>query len=454
MAISWSGKRRLTYGSVLLIVFILGGIFFYYKTLYRAPTCADGIKNGTETGIDCGGACSNICTTDTLSPIVLWSKAFLVVNDVYNLAAYIENPNINSKNTDASYEFKIFDDQNKVIATRTGKTFIPKNKRFIVFEPSLPLGTKKPKYVEFRFTSLGVWQKDSASEPVLDVRYSPLSGTSTVPRIEGTISNNTIKSVQNVELVALVFDNKENVIAVSRTFIDGLPKNTSSDFVFMWPRPFNLGKEICLNSVDLSLVLDRSGSMKSEGNNPPEPFTTVKETAKNFIKNLSDNDRVGIISFGTNAFQESPLSADKQALIKTIDSFNLATGTKEQQTNIGEGLSLASGQLGSVDSQSGSKKVLILLTDGIPTEPRNSQQNYPRLYAESIAQQIISSGTIIYTIGLGKDVNEGILKTIAGDSSRYFFAPTKETLSSVYSKIGTALCDRKPNAITIIYRTF
>jgi hypothetical protein len=33
------------------------------------PTCTDGIQNGTETGIDCGGSCPNVCLTQVNLPI-------------------------------------------------------------------------------------------------------------------------------------------------------------------------------------------------------------------------------------------------------------------------------------------------------------------------------------------------------------------------------------------------
>jgi len=45
----------------------------------------------------------------------------------------------------------------------------------------------------------------------------------------------------------LVMDDKENTVAVSRTFVEGLAKNSSQDFVFTWPSKFNIGTEPCLS---------------------------------------------------------------------------------------------------------------------------------------------------------------------------------------------------------------
>ena len=47
-------KRRLIYGgSVLLVLALIFGTIFW-KLLYSAPTCSDGVKNGDEKGVDCG----------------------------------------------------------------------------------------------------------------------------------------------------------------------------------------------------------------------------------------------------------------------------------------------------------------------------------------------------------------------------------------------------------------
>lgn len=450
---SWSTRRRFMYGGAVLAFLALVAGLFFFKFVYHAPTCGDGIKNGDETGVDCGGACKNLCSSDALTPIVLWSKAFNISGSVYSVAAYVENPNVNSSNPQVSYEFKIYDDQNVLIASRTGATFLPKNKRFVIFEPNFNLDTKKPKRVEFDFTGFGTWQKITQADPQLDIKYSPLLATSTAPRIEGTVTNQSLQKVSNLELVGIVLDSQENAVAVSRTFIDSVNTHDSQSFVFTWPRPFNLGVESCLNPLDVALVLDRSGSMRSEQTDPPEPLSTVKATAKDFIKNLSANDRSAVISFGTNASVDGPLSANKQLSMNVVDVLSIGTSTQQQQTNIADGLRLAQQALTSGDSRAEAKKAVIMLTDGVPTEPiQIGQKEYPKIAAQAAADSLSSAGVTLYTIGLGSGVSDTFLKSLAGSDSRYFFAPTKETLSGIYNRISAALCEKKPNVITVIYR--
>jgi len=127
--IRWSTKRRLVYGGGVVLVLFVVAVFVAWNFLYRAPTCSDGTKNGDEKGIDCGGSCNTLCTADTLIPVVLWSKTFNISGDVYSSVAFIENPNVNSENKRATYQFRIYDSENKLITVKDGTTSIPNIKQ-------------------------------------------------------------------------------------------------------------------------------------------------------------------------------------------------------------------------------------------------------------------------------------------------------------------------------------
>ncbi len=449
---AWSVKRRLIYGGAVVIFFSILFALFYFGYFYKAPTCSDGARNGDEKGIDCGGSCRNICTSDTLAPVTLWSKLFNVSGDVYTAVAYIQNPNITTKNPRAFYKFTIYDEDNKKILEKEGYTSIPKNKRFAVFETGMLIKDKKPKTVDFQFTDFGPWQKDTEPEPDLFIEHSTLSSTSSTPRITGKIHNRSVVNVPAVELDVFILDGKENVVAASQSFVDDLLKGTSQDFVFTWPKPFNLGVEACLSPLDIVVGLDRSGSMRSESSNPPEPFSTVISNAQIFIKSLTSDDQVGVVSFGNSSTQESFLSTNKDLSTNAVGSLSL--GTTSQQTNITAGLTSALEQLQSEKIRGNSKRAIVLLTDGIPTEPKNKDiADYPTISAQKVADEIKKLGIEIFTIGLGKDVSEGFLKSISTDDSHYFNAPTKDKLTSVYGDISKGLCPKKPNVITVIYRS-
>lgn len=224
-------------GGVFLVVFLVL-LLIFWKVLYKAPTCNDGVKNGDETGIDCGGSCTNLCTNDALAPVVLWAKTFNISGDVYSAVAYVENPNVNSENQKATYQFKIYDNENRLITTKEGETSIPKNKSFAVFETGIVLKNSKPKLTDFEFTSFAPWQKDTTKEPEISLDYGTVTSTSTTPILTGKIYNKSLRDIPETELVVLVSDNMGNTIATSRTYVDNLVRNSSQDFVFTWLQPF------------------------------------------------------------------------------------------------------------------------------------------------------------------------------------------------------------------------
>jgi hypothetical protein len=319
-----------------------------------------------------------------------------------------------------------------------------------VFETNITLKNAKPKSADFAFTSFSSWVKDASVEPDLNLTYSSLLSATSSPRITGTVANNSTQSVPGLELAVLVLDANENVVATGRSFVDNLFAKTSQDFVFTWPKPFNLGVETCASPVDVAVALDKSGSMRSEGANPPEPFTTVLNTAKEFVNTLAADDEVAVTSFGTNSKQESLLSGDKTVALNAINALTLSTST--ENTNITGGLTDAWNELRN-DGRPDSKKVIILLTDGIPTEPTDAAiPDYPTVSAQKAAKDIIASGVTIYTIGLGKSVSSAFLKSISTDDAHYFEAPSKDALSGIYKAISSNLCTKKPNVITVIYR--
>ena len=236
---SWSVKRRLLYGLGFISIIALIGAGLFWQIFYHRPTCSDNKQNGDETGIDCGGSCQKLCPSDILEPVVLWSKIFHISGDLYTAVAYVENPNVNSKNAKAIYQFKIYNGDNKLITVKDGQTDIPKNKKVAIFETGIVL-KQKPKRAELEFTYLSAWEKDNKNEPEISITHSALLSASTTPSITGMIINNSLEIISTIELDAFVEDNSENVIAASRTFIDGLSQGQSEDFVFTWPLPFNI----------------------------------------------------------------------------------------------------------------------------------------------------------------------------------------------------------------------
>jgi Mg-chelatase subunit ChlD len=456
---SWSTKRQLLYLLIpLTVVFVIFG-FVYSKYFYTIPSCFDGVKNGNETGVDCGGTCSLLCQGDAIAPVVLWAKSFNVTGNVWNAVAYVQNSNFKSSAKNVPYEFKLYDENNNLVASRQGTIDIPRNKTFAVFEAGLIVSTATVKRTDFQFGDNVQWYQDTKAEPDITITNVPIENVTTSPKVEGTISNSNLYTVGPIELVALVFDGRQNVIGVSKTLVDPLAKDASAPFVFTWPHVFPAGVDVCQVPSNLMLVLDRSGSMTSLSKNPPEPLNSVKNTAVDFLAQLTFGDSAGVVSFATHASNpiDQSLTTDISRAESAVESIFISTSTADQNTNIGDGLQQAINELlntsANTDVSVGAKKVIILLTDGVPTDPQQpGQVNYPTVYAENIAATARSNGITIYSIGLGTDVNGDVLSSIAGAPERVFLAPNASTLSTIYRSIESSICTRKPNVVEILSR--
>ena len=143
------------------------------------------------------------------------------------------------------------------------------------------------------FAGFGIWRPDSSSllkirkaiinhpdqwKKVVPTTESPfiikdknLTNADSRPRLSAVLENKTVQEYKDVEVVTVIFNAKNNAIATSRTFVDILPKKGEVDLVFTWPLPLETELEACTIPVDVMLLLDTSGSMNNDNDDPPQP---------------------------------------------------------------------------------------------------------------------------------------------------------------------------------------
>lgn len=236
---SWAQKRRLIYSSIILVVFLLAVVLPTILHFYKAPTCFDKKQNQDELGIDCGGSCSLLCSVQYVPLNVLWSRFSKVSPGVYNVLAYIENPNINAGANNLNYVFKLYDKDGALLKERTGQTFAPANKIMAVFEPELLTGNQVPQRLEFSFTSPAVWLKQDSKETGLSISELVISREESAPRLSAVLTNKTINQIKKIEAVGIIYNTDGNTIAFSRTIIDSLLGKETRNIFFNWPAPFS-----------------------------------------------------------------------------------------------------------------------------------------------------------------------------------------------------------------------
>jgi hypothetical protein len=237
---SWAQRKQLIYGGLTFIVIALAiGLPIYYKYFDNAPTCFDNKRDGDETGVDCGGSCQQACSDQIVpEPITIWSQAFPVANGIYNLVAYVQNPNVSYIAEPTQYVFRVYDKDNILIGVREGYADIPPTKTFPIFEQGFDAGYRVPAKVFFAFQEEPSWQKYNGTKPELDISDQTILTSTSTQKVTAQLTNKTVQDYQNVEVDALVYDGTGNAMAASRTFVKDLP-GTGQDFlIFTWPQAF------------------------------------------------------------------------------------------------------------------------------------------------------------------------------------------------------------------------
>ncbi|MBI5004932.1 MAG: hypothetical protein HZC04_01990 [Candidatus Lloydbacteria bacterium] len=232
---SWSTKRQLLYLGIVFGTLLLIGSFSLYKALNPAPSCTDGKQNQNETGIDCGGVCSNACVSGVLPLITLWSRVLPAGEGAYDAAGFIENPNLNAGIPAIAYTFKLYDKDNILVAEKSGKTFVNPNERFTLFESGIETGRRIPLRAFLEFQPGPQWKQSMAQKPPLVVQNKKFT-SGDKPLLEADVVNRSFDPQPNVIVVATLFDSNDNVFAASKTVINRLVPDAPEAIFFTWPK--------------------------------------------------------------------------------------------------------------------------------------------------------------------------------------------------------------------------
>ncbi|HTD65022.1 MAG TPA: Ig-like domain-containing protein, partial [Candidatus Limnocylindria bacterium] len=190
----------------------------------------------------------------------------------------------------------------------------------------------------------------------------------------------------------------------------------------------------CYPSVDVMLVIDRSGSMSGPA------YTDARTACTNFVRNMhlisTNGDVLGLVSFNPTATLNQRLTNNTLAMEKAISALGAATNG----TCISCGLQTAQDELASSRHRPEALPVIILLSDGLPHDFDTPEE------ALDTAAQAKSAGTRVLTIGLGSGVDPVLMANMASSPSDYFFANNSSELGAVFDAISAAIC-RPPTNI-------
>lgn len=204
-----------------------------------------------------------------------------------------------------------------------------------------------------------------------------------------------------------------------------------------------------VEGYDIMLVIDLSKSMLiddySDSGRTVTRLQAIKPVIEAFI-NRRDNDRIGMVVFGDQAFTLAPLTFDHDWL--RLQTGRLYAGVAGENTAMGDGLGVALSRLEQVERIEKGKRLgafVVLLTDG-----QNNRGALQPLESASIAAE---RGIPVYTIGagseqralfgfgprLGNSLDEQTLSEIAeATGGSYFRAADSNTVAEAFAAIDRA----------------
>ncbi|MFF2483648.1 IPT/TIG domain-containing protein [Paenibacillus sp. NPDC058071] len=184
---------------------------------------------------------------------------------------------------------------------------------------------------------------------------------------------------------------------------------------------------------DVVLVIDKSGSMLPGYNNGEDKMTNAKEAAKGFV-DLMDltKHRVAVVDFSSsNTIGTLPFTTEKDTAKNYINGI-----TANGSTATGDAITVAANLL--ADHRPEAQPVIVIMTDGDATQPAND----PYGFAKQKAQEAKDAGIIFYTIALLKQTDNPdtsgpniLMKDMATTASHHHFVLGSTGLSEIYAAI-------------------
>lgn len=234
-------------------------------------------------------------------------------------------------------------------------------------------------------------------------------------------------------------------------------------FLVMRPQWVDSRSRINVEGVDIILTLDLSGSMQvfDDLHDQRSRVDVEKTEAIRFIEKRTD-DPIGIVIFGKDAVTRCPLTLDKQMLKSIVGELKLGI-IDSNGTALGTAIATSVNRLRKSKAKS---KVIILLTDGVPTEEKVDPNT-----AITLAKQY---GVKVYTIGIGNKnggyikhpflgvqqagtpIDMNLLQEIANQTGGYAFrANNPRQLYQIYNKIDSLeKTDYETNIFNKYYEAF
>jgi Mg-chelatase subunit ChlD len=207
--------------------------------------------------------------------------------------------------------------------------------------------------------------------------------------------------------------------------------------------------------LDISLVIDRSGSMAFGSDEPVNEVLPPRRAPKGWtfgdpvppgsrwleavvavhdfldiLKSSSARETVGLTTYSTNAINDIPLTIDYDRITDALGVYSNAF--KEGATNIGDGIGFGVNNLiTSKDRRKWAIRVMIVLTDGIHNWGPDPV---------GMAYYAVDQNVIVYTITFSMEAEQSRMQKIASVGfGRHYHATDMASLRTAFQEIARNL---------------
>ena len=231
---SWSQRRRVIYAAIFGVAIVAVVTMIYLIFFYQKPSCFDNVRNGGEAGVDCGGACSNLCQNAFVSPNVAWSRFEKVAPGMYNVATYIINPNVDGEAMDVPYRMVLYDRLGQLITKVEGEVTLPPHRNTLAFKGAVPVGQSIPERVLFEFMGKPVWLTKKDGLSTLEISDKNYTETESESSLSIRLKNSGQEGLRSLTVGVVLYDREGNVRGFSKTSVDEIPALSSVVTPFTW----------------------------------------------------------------------------------------------------------------------------------------------------------------------------------------------------------------------------
>lgn len=230
-------QKQFLYG-LLYVSVLLGAILLIYVAFVRpAPGCGNGRRDAGEEGVDCGGACANVCVPEDVRAIEIIGPVRIVQPNsrIVELAAKIQNSNVAIAADAFPYRFDIIDETGRVADSVSGESFIygGEVKYLIAIKTGVAY---RPASVELTIGAPHWVDAENYKKPVVGgIQDRLVRLTSSTVEVSGKVANKDIVALDTIVVTTFFYNDLGLLAGVSETELDGAAPEERKNFTVIHP---------------------------------------------------------------------------------------------------------------------------------------------------------------------------------------------------------------------------